>query len=297
MRIAPLAFCVNPLVDESRRLIRDVSRITHHSDEAYSGALAVVLAVGAATSGGESLEWIASQIPDTSVRHRLMMYAALPEDESLAELAKRYGASGYVVESIPLALFAARQVGRLGFAGMLEQVIAAGGDTDSNASLASQVAGTLLGFRGLPLELLGKLPQAESVIKIARAFADSVASRAELCAPVTGLLMDIIVEFFGGPMDGVIMTNDSPDPLDRHKVEWIAHAVGGCLRDSEKREVPLNPGMVYTVQSDEIKERAKKEGWSDAKIAALMPKYEYEFSKVQEQEGIAHISLRFKGTS
>src|SRR5579859_8143076 len=38
MRIAPLAFCVDPLADESRRLIRDVSRITHHSDEAYVSA-------------------------------------------------------------------------------------------------------------------------------------------------------------------------------------------------------------------------------------------------------------------
>ena len=25
--------------------------------------------------------------------------------------------------------------------------------------------------------------------------------------------MDVIVEFFGGPMDGVTMTSDSPDPL------------------------------------------------------------------------------------
>jgi ADP-ribosyl-[dinitrogen reductase] hydrolase len=52
IRIAPLAFCVDPLADGSRRLIRDVCRITHHSDEAYVGAFAVVLAVGAAKAGG-----------------------------------------------------------------------------------------------------------------------------------------------------------------------------------------------------------------------------------------------------
>ena len=86
--------------------------------------------------------------------------------------------------------------------------------------------------------------------------------------------MEMIVEFFGGPMDGVTMTSDSPDPLDRHKVELMARVIGGCLR-----------------------ERAMKEGWSEAKIAALMPKYEYEFSKVREEGGIAHISLHFKGTS
>ena len=112
------------------------------------------------------------------MRDRLLNYADLPAGESLAEAARRYGASGYVVESVPLALFAAEQVARLGFAGMLEQVIAAGGDTDTNASLAGQVAGTALGFRGLPPELLGKLPQAELVLGIARAFAESIASRA-----------------------------------------------------------------------------------------------------------------------
>ncbi|MFL5342880.1 MAG: ADP-ribosylglycohydrolase family protein [Gemmataceae bacterium] len=179
MRIAPLAFCLDPLADESRRLIRDVCRITHHSDEAYVGAFAVVLAVEAAMAGKQSLEWVASQLPETSVRDRLLSYATLPGADSLEEAARRYGASGYVVESVPLALFAARQVGRLGFAGMLTEVIGAGGDTDTNASLAGQVAGAALGFGGLPPELLGRLPQAEWVMGIARGFAERVANRAE----------------------------------------------------------------------------------------------------------------------
>jgi ADP-ribosylglycohydrolase len=179
MRIAPLAFCVDPLADESRQLIRDVCRITHHSDEAYIGAYAVVLAVRAARGGSQPLEWMASHLPDTSVRDRLLLYAALPAAATVAEAARLYGATGYVAESVPLALFAASQVARLGFTGMLEQVIAAGGDTDTNASLAGQVAGTALGFSGLPPELLEKVPQAELVVDIARAFAESVAGRAE----------------------------------------------------------------------------------------------------------------------
>jgi ADP-ribosylglycohydrolase len=173
MRIAPLAFCVNPMADESRRLIRDVCRITHHSDEAYVGALAVVLSVGAAMRGEQSLEWIASQLPATSVQDRLLRYATLPAGESLTEAARRFGASGYVVESVPLALFAAQQVGRLGFAGMLEQVIAAGGDTDTNTSIACQVAGAALGLSGLPPDLVEKLPQVEWVLGNARGFAET----------------------------------------------------------------------------------------------------------------------------
>ena len=70
----------------------------------------------------------------------------------------------------------------LGFAGMLEQVIAAGGDTDTNASLAGQLAGASLGLHGLPDELLKRLPQADLVLDIAQTFAERVASRAQFGA-------------------------------------------------------------------------------------------------------------------
>jgi ADP-ribosyl-[dinitrogen reductase] hydrolase len=92
MRIAPLAFCMqDPLADQSRQLIRDICRITHHNDEACIGALAVLLAVRAATQGGASLDSIARQLPDTSLRDRLASYAALPADVSLDEAARRFG--------------------------------------------------------------------------------------------------------------------------------------------------------------------------------------------------------------
>jgi ADP-ribosyl-[dinitrogen reductase] hydrolase len=185
MRIAPLAFCVNPVTDECRPLIRDICRITHHNDEAYVGALAVLLAVEAGKTGGQPLDWIASHLPDTSVRDRLLAYASLPEGESLSDVAYRHGASGYVVESVPLALLAAQRVARFGFAGMLSQIIAAGGDTDTNASVACQVAGTLVGFSRLPPELLARLPQADVVLSIARTFAETVASRGEPAATGT----------------------------------------------------------------------------------------------------------------
>jgi ADP-ribosyl-[dinitrogen reductase] hydrolase len=183
MRIAPLAFCTGPQTQEGRRLIRDVCRITHHSDEAYVGALAVVLAVRAARSGrreraGSLVAEIAAQLPDTSVRDRLAAYGRLPQTVRLADAAERYGASGYVIESVPFALFAAQRVDDLGFAGVLEQVILAGGDTDTNASLAGQIAGTELGLAGLPRDLVAGLPQADMVMRIASEFADAVTASA-----------------------------------------------------------------------------------------------------------------------
>lgn len=83
--------------------------------------------------------------------------------------AARLGTSGYVADSVPLALFASRQSPQIGFTAMLEQIVEAGGDTDSNASIACQVAGATLGHTGLPRELLERLPDRESIVKIATA--------------------------------------------------------------------------------------------------------------------------------
>lgn len=176
MRIAPLAFCIDPDADDGRQMIRDVCRITHHNDEAHVGALAVVLAVRAAAleKQVQPMDQIANRLPDTSVRSRLMEIAGLPSSTALANAAARFGSSGFVIESVPFAMFSARQARYLGFAGMLEQVILAGGDTDSNASIAGQIAGTELGLEKIPSDLLARLPQAEMVLATAQRFADFV---------------------------------------------------------------------------------------------------------------------------
>lgn len=109
--------------------------------------------------------------------------------------------------------------------------------------------------------------------------------------------MDVIVSFVGGPLDGAAMYSDSPDPLERKKVQRIAQVVGGCLRDAEKREVKFDPGMLYTVPSEWIMEQARCENWSQARIDAIVPKYKYEYWKFREVDGIAEIHLRFKEAS
>ena len=105
--------------------------------------------------------------------------------------------------------------------------------------------------------------------------------------------MDIIVSFINGPLDGHSMTSDSTDPIERRKVELVAQVVGGCLRDAEKREVQFDPGLVHTVPSQWVMDVAKRENWTEAKIAAIVPKYEYSFSHFKESEGIAEIYMRF----
>ena len=179
MRIAPLAFCLDPTKYLARQTIRDVSRITHHHEEAYVGALAVVIAINAMLDrrwqGQEQLlRLVAESLPDTSVKDRLRQLAGLDESVPLLEIAGRFGCSGYVVESVPLALCGASRVGQLGFKMMLTQLIACGGDTDTIASIAGQVAGAFLGGDQLPREMLFRLPERQLIESVAHKFAETV---------------------------------------------------------------------------------------------------------------------------
>ncbi len=80
-------------------------------------------------------------------------------------------ASGYVADSVPLALFAVSMLdvapdhpsnlaGSRKFFPLMCQIVRCGGDTDTNASIFGQVVGSLIGPHGLPVQLLGQDPSA-----------------------------------------------------------------------------------------------------------------------------------------
>lgn len=179
MRSAPLGFCVDPGDRTARQTIRDVSRITHHHEEAYAGALAVVIAVRAAYNGawtGENdlIPILIEGLPDTQFRDQLLRLPRLDERRDLKALAQLTGTSGYVIESVPLALAGASLIGQLEFDTLIKELISCGGDTDTIAAIAGQVAGTLIGKRFLPRELLGQVPQRDLIESIAEDFSRSV---------------------------------------------------------------------------------------------------------------------------
>jgi ADP-ribosyl-[dinitrogen reductase] hydrolase len=158
MRIAPLAFVLDPGSADDRVAVRDVARITHHSDEAYAGALAVMAAVRLCAAAGAVPEDLVSQVsvqlPDTRVRDRLTEIAA--SDDSPEAIAARFGASGYVVEAVPLALLVAAREWRSGLAAVLECAVALGGDADTIASIAGQIVGAA--GLDVPQDLLERIP-------------------------------------------------------------------------------------------------------------------------------------------
>ena len=178
-RIAPLAFLLEPCDHASRQTIRDICRITHHHDEAYCGALAVLIAISLAYSGAWEggtgmLCEVAAHLPNSAVRDRLNQLSSDFNHASLADVGRHRGATGYVIESVPLALAAAERVGALGFAEVIEQVIMIGGDTDSIAAMAGQICGTYLGHQGLPQDWLARITELEEIMLTAAGFAEYV---------------------------------------------------------------------------------------------------------------------------
>lgn len=141
-------------------VIRDVCSITHRHDESFVAALAVVEAIWHFQANGspsELLSQVAEKLPDTLVRDRILELAK-SGTFSISEVAMKFGSSGYAVDSVPLALFAASKINSGNFHSILEQVVRVGGDTDTNASITGQVAGVAVNIPNDCITSLNKLP-------------------------------------------------------------------------------------------------------------------------------------------
>ena len=166
MRIAPFAFYSK----YTRENIRDFSRLTHNNDKAYVGALSIFLILKQIINNKtidyqEILNDIVIELPDTNVRDRIIELNENYLDRSIADMAK-LGNNGYVVNSIPFSIFSAFKLKELGFERIISEVINCGGDTDTNASIAGQIMGTILGYKNLPVNLLSKLEKTPKYDKI-----------------------------------------------------------------------------------------------------------------------------------
>jgi ADP-ribosylglycohydrolase len=180
MRIAPLAFLLDPVHPDHRVIIRDVCRITHHSDEAHIGALAVLLAIHSVVAGSWSpqttfLALTRDNLPDSAVRDRIeqLAHGQFPA----SQVAARFGASGHVVDAVPLALYCAQSIASNNLADVLAMTITCGRDTDTIASIAGQLAGTVVGAAGVTSDLVAAIHGADNVVAAAHQFADFVCNR------------------------------------------------------------------------------------------------------------------------
>lgn len=171
MRIAPLAFLLDPAIERERQLLRDVARITHRNEEAFAGAVAVAAAIRARASAapGDLLRIAAAAAPDSAVRDRMLLFASL--SGRAVDLAATHGSSGHVVDVVPLALFIARGASAAPLEHLLAEAAGVDGDTDTIASITGQIVGAGMRLELLPwsrLRTLRELPEAE---RLAQQFA------------------------------------------------------------------------------------------------------------------------------
>ncbi len=167
MRVAPLAFVLDPDVERDRQVLRDVCRITHRNDEAYVGALTIVRTIryvlAERSLDVELISHLAATLPDSIVRDRLLVLRRTRL--SPAEYVAQFGATGFVADSVPLAILVATQA-----AGLLEgirQAVACGGDTDTIASMFGHIFGATHGRHVLPHEIIEQIDAASQVREIA----------------------------------------------------------------------------------------------------------------------------------
>lgn len=95
-------------------------------------------------------------------------------DLSIEEVGHRFGTTGYVVDTVPFALYCAQSVVEHPLDVTLAQTISAGGDTDTTASITGQLAGTVIGLAGVRQELFAQVEHGGQVASIAHRFAEYV---------------------------------------------------------------------------------------------------------------------------
>lgn len=175
MRIAPLAFLLDPAIDGDRRVLRDVARITHRNEEAYAGAVAVVAAVRAVALGapGDLLERAREHTPDSAVRDRIEELQAHEEPPTAAA---KLGNSGHVVDAVPLALYVARFHRTSTLEAALAEAAGLGGDADTIASIAGQILGAGVADGDLPWPRIRQVAENAFVEAHVDAFARALSS-------------------------------------------------------------------------------------------------------------------------
>jgi ADP-ribosylglycohydrolase len=170
MRAAILGVCLGHDPDRLRAYVRASSRLTHTDPRAERGAFLVALAAhfGAVhgsqgVRGDAFLRLVREALPDADgeLRRRLGKFEehlvrSAPAVELADTLGLHNGVSGYVYDTVPLALYCWLRHSAE-FRPTVEEVIALGGDTDSTGAVVGGIAGATVGAGGIPAEWLDGL--------------------------------------------------------------------------------------------------------------------------------------------
>lgn len=172
MRSALLGVCWGHDPQNLRALVRAATRITHTDPKAEFGALAVALAAHLASAGDEpgfaargyceKLENLlggeGQELVELVRRAARSVELGETPEAFAAELGLERGVTGYVYDTVPVALQACfRYAGD--YRSAIPAVIRCGGDTDTLAAITGGILGARVGTKGIPAEWLQGLSE------------------------------------------------------------------------------------------------------------------------------------------
>jgi len=110
---------------------------------------------------------IIDSLPDSRVRDRFV--DVRDSSPSLTGYATKFGSSGYVVDSVPLAILAAMRSS--GLMETMREIVQCGGDTDTIGAMFGQILGAASGTGGLPMDIVNQIDAVSLVRETAANFA------------------------------------------------------------------------------------------------------------------------------
>jgi ADP-ribosylglycohydrolase len=175
-----------------KSLVRASTRLTHTDPAAEHGALAVALAVALGRPDSEAYVQLISQHLVGAPILKLLTNAcehakaAASLEAFLTTLGLSRGVSGYINHTVPAAIFCwLRWPNDFRFA--VEQVILAGGDTDSTAAIVGALVGASAGPDAIPTDWLAGVkdyPRSTSWIRSLAAAMESATPGVPLSPPI-----------------------------------------------------------------------------------------------------------------
>lgn len=152
MRAAPFGVFFRDDLNTLLQVVKTDSEITHFSDEAVAGGLAIAIASYLICNGEEDkniLNTIVSHIPDSVVKERLIfLNEIISFDTNHQDVLKYFGTKADVRQTVPSALYCYLKFDN--FQDGVETAIRGGNDTDTTAAIVAALFGTKLGKEGIP---------------------------------------------------------------------------------------------------------------------------------------------------
>lgn len=161
MRATILGGLLPDEAEKRRRLAAAIAEVTHTDPRAVAGAQFVADLAAACVRRGPGEEAACLQealalVEEPSLRERLERARALQAEAAPpARVLETLGASGFVLESVPMAAYCFLAGGDP--PSRLSRCIAFGGDTDTNAAMLGGWLGALHGAAALPADLVERL--------------------------------------------------------------------------------------------------------------------------------------------